>query len=207
MRKIIGYSLIVAVVVFAISRIPIADSPPSPAAPPQNQSEIANYLAGARLIENKTSTLESGGPLPAGLSVATIVGWVDKLKTIPQTAPEAAEARKIADVLEGRVDLVRAAIRQEIENNASGRKHYADRIETRFLDNWRDATITASGPKNTILTISYILIDRPFVHNAINNTTALSDAWGAGFKKVIFENGRGGKWVYEAPNEPPRSKR
>jgi hypothetical protein len=65
---------------------------------------------------------------------------------------------------------------QRIGNDSAGRKRFAEELESRFLTEWRDAKFRVSGDKNTVLTMTYVLVSCPFVHNLSNDGKFLAGA-------------------------------
>jgi hypothetical protein len=85
----------------------------------------------------------------------------------------------------------------QLANDAGGRKAYAERLETNFLKDGRDAVFTVSGPKNTVLTMKYVLINRPFIYKIENESSLIRDAKDRGFAKVILTDGFGKTWTWD----------
>ena len=115
------------------------------------------------------------------------------------------ECRKAEDAL-WRVKIVeqntveavgKQRMAMQLANDASGRKAYAERLETNFLKDGRDAVFTVSGPKNTVLTMKYVLINRPFVYKIQNESTFISDAKERGFAKVVLTDGFSNSWTWD----------
>jgi hypothetical protein len=54
---------------------------------------------------------------------------------------------------------------------AADRKLFAEELERYFLASGMDASFKVSGRDNTTLTMRYVLVNRPFVYQAISNPT------------------------------------
>lgn len=56
--------------------------------------------------------------------------------------------------------------------------------------------IRVSGPKNTTLTFSYVLVTRAFVYQVANQTDFLANCELVGFKTLVFTDGYDKTWRY-----------
>lgn len=86
---------------------------------------------------------------------------------------------------------------QMIADDAAGRATHARSMEELMLRNWYDTTVRVSGPKNTTLTITYVLISRPLVYNLINGENFLPNLRERGFKQLILTDGYGKTWKFD----------
>ncbi|MFN7948397.1 MAG: hypothetical protein U0Z53_23800 [Blastocatellia bacterium] len=71
------------------------------------------------------------------------------------------------------------------------------RIEDVFLRKGIDLYAKVSGPEDTTLTIKYVLMSRPFVYKAANETDFLENMRVAGFRKIVFTDGGSATWIYD----------
>ncbi len=86
---------------------------------------------------------------------------------------------------------------KRVADDAPGRKAYADNIERKWLKDGRDATVTASGDRNTTLTFKYILVNRPFVYKLQTETDFAQTAKERGFKKIVLTDGFRDTWTID----------
>ncbi len=168
--------------------------------------------AASSLNDQWKSTFDKTGHYPERQNPVWHQHMLTQLLQIASNSPNYATARNL---IEDFAPRQRKIIKSEedkrrlrLANDSDGRTQFASRLEVNFLKDGREMRVKAYGSRNTILEFDNILINRPFVYKATNETNLLGDAWNAGFKKVIFRGHlRGAPWVYEAPkngNVDPR---
>jgi hypothetical protein len=115
------------------------------------------------------------------------------LEAIKADSPQYAEAKRLLTNLmrheETGKKALRAALVKSTEDNVDGRKEFARTMESSFLKNGMDVTLTTTGAKGTILTFRYVLVSRPFLYKLANETEFLKNCKRVGFTKVNFSNG------------------
>ena len=100
----------------------------------------------------------------------------------------AADDKKMADGIHQKlVDEEKQAAALEPLQIAA-RKAFANKLEQTFLEQRMDTTVTATGPKNTNLSIKWVLATR-VTANDLGKSGVLDQARGLGFKTVRFFNG------------------
>lgn len=118
------------------------------------------------------------------------------LEAIPSDAKEYKEAVKLLGVLKQRIAQGEVAQkRQEEQQAADARQAGADNVERGMLAKGYDVTVTVSGPRNTTIKITYVLMNRPMVYQ-LEQSGLLNQLRGQGFRKVIFADGYGTWWSY-----------
>lgn len=203
-RGIIGLCIALAIVWFAASA---NKSPSTPAKLPY--ADHANtVIAAAQLNEQWEKTFDKTGKYPERQDPSAHYAVYGALLRIPEDSESYSAARALVDKFATRQIKIDSQERkteaERIANDSEGRKRFADTFDITFLKAGRDASFKVSGPKNTVLELVYILINRPAVYQIINGTKFLDNAWNAGFKKVIFRSGYGygsTSWTYEAPKD------
>lgn len=115
------------------------------------------------------------------------------LETIKADSPQYSEARRLLTSFtrheETGKKALQAAIVKGVEENVDGRKEFARTMESSFLKNGLDVTLTTTGAKDTILNFRYVLVSRPFLYKLANETEFLKNCKRVGFTKVNFTNG------------------
>jgi hypothetical protein len=182
---------------------------PAPAASGPQPADSAKIIAHARdLLARMTAANRPKRPKEALKQPLIERSEVEHTKadllTVEVTQPaHAAEAKKLSEAIEkeeaeGRRSM-QAAIQRAVADDVDGRKAYARQAEDRFLRGGFDITVTASGPKATILTLKYVLFSRPAVYNLVNTDGHESDFISAcrklGFTKVVFTDGFDKTWT------------
>jgi hypothetical protein len=83
----------------------------------------------------------------------------------------------------------------------SARIAYADKYERSLLEEGGDYTVRAEGPNADILSVKFVLINRPFVYNTENDHD-LNATWTLlGFKSVRLGDGFDSSWSYKLKAE------
>jgi hypothetical protein len=125
------------------------------------------------------------------------------LENIEQHSPRYAEAQSLLALLNKHEQdgsrAMAAGIAKSVEDDVVGRKDLARTLESRFLKSGMDVTMAQSGPKGTILTVRYVLLNRVFLYKILNETELLKTCETAGFKKVIFTDGYNQSTSYNLP--------
>jgi hypothetical protein len=84
----------------------------------------------------------------------------------------------------------------DAKNARASRLEYAKNYERQLLASGEDYTVRAQGPDADTLSVTFVLINRPFVYN-IENDADLKEQWSAlGFKKVRLGDGFDSSWSY-----------
>lgn len=135
--------------------------------------------------------------------------YAAKVAALKDEAPKLrAEARKrekeeaIAAAAREKEQAIAAAAREKERAAAERKKGIADRaafgdaLERKYLSDGMDVTVTVSGPENTSIRISYVLMSRPLVYQLANGGT-LQSLESLGFKKVTFTDGFDDSWSYD----------
>ena len=174
--------------------------------PPQDHANTV--IAAAQLNEQWEKTFDKTGKYPERQDPSAHYAVYGTVLRVPEDSESYPAARALVDKFANRQPKIDAQERRakadRISNDAEGRKRFADTLDTTFLKAGRDATFSVSGPKNNVLEMVYILINRPAVYQIVNDTKFLQNAWNAGFKKVIFRSGYGygsSSWTYDAPKD------
>jgi hypothetical protein len=115
------------------------------------------------------------------------------LEAIEADSLQYAEARRLITNLmrheETGKKALQAALIKSAEDNVDGRKEFARKMESNFLKNGMDVTLTTTGAKSTILNFRYVLVSRPFLFKLANETEFLKNCKRVGFTKVNFSDG------------------
>lgn len=205
-RLIIGVFLVAAIMgVIYLAPVVTASAP----APSEDYALMVG--AAADLNEQWEQTFDKTGKYPDKQDP----GWhhlmYGKLLHVPENDANRAKAWALVSkfaVRQPKIDEIeRKANLKRVAENGDGRKRFAERLDTTFLKNGQDATFKVSGPKNTVLEMNYVLINRPAIYKITRETRFLQDAWEVGFKKVLFRNGIGygaDTWSYDAPKDGAR---
>jgi hypothetical protein len=77
---------------------------------------------------------------------------------------------------------------------AAVRESYARTTENKMLQEGHDMTVRAEGPYKETLRLTYVLINRPFVYQLINDPEFMMNLRGLGFRRVIFTDGYDAVW-------------
>lgn len=172
------------------------------------QDHANTVVAAAQLNEQWEKTFDKTGKYPERQDPGFHSAIYAAVLRVPEDSESYPAARALVDKFANRQLKIDAQERkaklERIANDAEGRKRFADTLDTTFLQAGRDATFKVSGPKNTVLEMVYILINRPAVYQIVNDSKFLQNAWNAGFKKVIFRSGYGygsSAWTYDAPKD------
>ena len=114
-----------------------------------------------------------------------------ELQLIPSDSKEYQEAIKLQREIDRREQ------ERESAAQAEGRASYADTLETTYLKQNMDVTVTVSGPENTTIKLKYVLMSRPMVYNLTNDSSVMGNLRTLGFKKVIFTDGYFNTWNFD----------
>ena len=178
----------------------------------QTQKEKdANAIEAAKQFnEQWEKSFDKTGKYPERQDPAFHSAMLNIVGAIYRRDARAAEAKELRDKFwerQKKIDDNEERLRkQRIENDASGRKQFADNLETTFLKGGRDLRTHVNGPKNTILDVQYVLFNRPAIYQLQNDTQFFQNAWAAGFKKIILRNGvayGSDSWAFTAPSLTP----
>lgn len=83
------------------------------------------------------------------------------------------------------------------EQDRARRIVLADSLDTVFLKNGFNVTVTTQGADNDVLVLTYVLFTRALVYRFTNGSGDLvGPAKAKGFKKVIFRTGHGESWEF-----------
>lgn len=152
------------------------------------------------------ATFDKTGEFPPGQQATVHADALKALIRIPTNSEHYEKASELRIAFATRQVRINDAERRRrlaaVENDIEGRKRFAKNIDITFLKAGSDVGVAASGPKNTVLTISYVLMNRPLVYQIETQSRFLQNAWDAGFKKVILTDGRSfgaNVWTFEAP--------
>ena len=77
------------------------------------------------------------------------------------------------------------------------REEAATRMENKFLDQGMDVHVTVSGKNKDIITLKYVLISRPLVHQLNKDGTLIDNLQRMEFKKAIFTDGYRATWTFD----------
>ena len=125
------------------------------------------------------------------------------LKSIT-SGPQHDEAEKLLRSLDQREEEGRKAEQAYLAparvNDVSGRKEYANDLETIYLKQGMDVQVSVAGNKSTTLVLRYALMNRPMVFNMINDTKIVATWKEAGFTATRFTDGFSRTWNCELDN-------
>jgi hypothetical protein len=124
-----------------------------------------------------------GSPTPEWKSIPK-----GERKEIPEPKPMTKQEQEEYRVRQEKERVERQEYKEKVERLAAGRKAFAKGFETLMLDKGQDYLVWTSGPEDTTLTIKWVLINRPFVHNFMKGD-ALPQLRNLGFKVLIFTDG------------------
>jgi hypothetical protein len=120
------------------------------------------------------------------------------LITIKPGTPEYADAQKLIAALKQDQEIGEKAQQAAIANAlVETRREFAKQLERNSLEQGISVDVTTSGPKDTILTYSYVLVSKAFVYKVGNDTDLLEKCRVIGFKKIIFTDGYDHSWTYD----------
>lgn len=130
--------------------------------------------------------------------------WSDmqtKLRSIPESQSQYKKAQQLLAAMDAEdkkaaaaVAALRAATRLE------KRKSFASKLEESFLEKRMDTDVTASGPRNTVLRIKWVLASK-VTANDLRKSGLIDEAEKAGFKKVILTDGYDSQWWWDLSPE------
>jgi hypothetical protein len=84
--------------------------------------------------------------------------------------------------------------RLQIPNEATARERYADELTKRFSTNWRAVRFHVSGPKNTVLHMEDVLVNRLSINDLVRSGNFVEQAAALGFRRLSFTDGFGNTW-------------
>ncbi len=147
------------------------------------------------------------------------LAWVDTLSSNAKTLTECANAnsalneirdyrplsqsqRSKFDGLKNRLSyktrvFQAKADKEERLAKIKARKEYADRLESVYLDNGKNTTITALGSNATTLKIKWVLMSRVTANEYGKSTEFLQLLRELGFKKLILTDGYNATWYLD----------
>ncbi len=126
--------------------------------------------------------------------------WDDvkaRLNSIKETQPQYQKAQAMLKAMaeeDKKAAAAEAAFRAIAR--AEARKHFAKNLEQVFLEKRMDTDVSASGTKNTVLKIKWVLASR-VTANDLSKSGILEQAENSGFKKVIFTDGYERQWWWD----------
>lgn len=201
MKRLFWALAIFAAVGFAISVVGTRQNPASNST--QNENDQVALTAAQQLNSQWKNTYDKTGHFPERQNPAFHKEMLEQLRQISFRHPNDLSAKELLNEYLNRQEKINATLARiekvRIENDASGRKSFSENLDTTFLKAGRDVHISVSGPKNTILRINYVLLNRPAVYQIQNETDFLERAWRAGFKRVILGDGYTSAWEFKAP--------
>jgi zinc ribbon protein len=179
----------------SLERSPAVISSPRPTPTPLPVLPPAEHLAEAKKLLSRP---EISGYYGAGRSVYEEA--VQHLNAIPPEAKEYKEAQRMFGAASKKHEREQAAAaatvkRAEAAAESAARKAGADNVERGLLSKGYDATVTVSGPQNSTIKITYVLMSRPTVYQLVE-AGFLNQLRAQGFRKVIFSDGYGNTWWY-----------
>lgn len=74
-------------------------------------------------------------------------------------------------------------------NTPQSRAEYADDLERSYLSAGLDVRVTLTGPKQTTLRITWVLVGRPAAYQMMNDASLTQNLQRRGFKKVVLSDG------------------
>jgi hypothetical protein len=89
-----------------------------------------------------------------------------------------------------------ALLKEALAESRSARKSYADVYERDLLQAGQDVTVRTQGKNADTLSITYVLINRPFVYQLMNDRELNSKWISLGFKTVRLSDGYDKSWSY-----------
>jgi hypothetical protein len=89
-----------------------------------------------------------------------------------------------------------ALLKEALAESRSARKSYADTYERGLLLAGEDVTVRTQGKNADTLSITYVLIGRPFVYQLMNDRELNSKWISLGFKTVRLSDGYDKSWSY-----------
>jgi hypothetical protein len=85
--------------------------------------------------------------------------------------------------------------KEDAEDAKNKRLDYAHNYEELCLKAGMDATVRVEGKSGETLVITYVLVNRPFVYNMMNDSETMTTWRNHGFKKVQFSDGYESSWT------------
>ena len=76
------------------------------------------------------------------------------------------------------------------------RDDFAKLYENLSLSRGQDVTARALGKNKTTFKLTYVMINRPFVHRMINDPEFVKTMNQFGFKRIVLSNGYGQTWTF-----------
>jgi hypothetical protein len=120
------------------------------------------------------------------------------------SGPQHEEAAKLLRSLDQREEEGRKAeqayLAKARTNDVSGRKEYANELETSYLKQGMDVQVSVTGKNSTTLVILYALISRPMVFNMLNNIKIVATWKEAGFTAARLTDGFSRTWNCDLDN-------
>jgi hypothetical protein len=107
------------------------------------------------------------------------------------------EQKKATDEAMLALEAKRAPEQTRIAEDEPGRREFAKRLEHLMLNHGRDVYVSASGPRATTLTIRYVLISRPLIHQLTQDGTFVSRVRDAGFRSLVMTDGYNNTWRWD----------
>lgn len=126
--------------------------------------------------------------------------WSAAQSRLDAIKPKQAQYQKAQGLLRAMAedDKRRAAASAKFEARAriGARKEFAKNLEQLFIERRMNTDVTASGPKNTVLEIKWVLASK-VTANDLGKSGIIEKAEQAGFKKVIFTDGYDRAWRWD----------
>jgi hypothetical protein len=126
--------------------------------------------------------------------------WADvktHLSSIKPTQPQYQKAQALLSTM-AEEDKKGAAADAAFQATAKieARKDFAENLEKVFIEKRMNTDVTASGPKNTILKIKWVLASK-VTANDLSKSGVVERAEKAGFKKLVFTDGYNSQWTWD----------
>jgi hypothetical protein len=141
---------------------------------------------GKKMLAQPNKTPKFNGPMITKAEWANMRERLASIKEPPELVTKATNLLAEMDAH----DKASAAFMKTMvsRGRVDARKDFAANLEQRMVDQRMNVDVTASGERNTVLTIKWILANK-VTTNDLQKTTIVDDAEKAGFKKVKFTNG------------------
>ena len=95
------------------------------------------------------------------------------------------------DQIADKATLKQHEVDEQIPNEVTARERYADELTKRFSTSWRTVRFHVSGPKNTILHMEDVLLNRSSIDDLVRDGNFVEQARAMGFRRLSFTDGFG----------------
>jgi hypothetical protein len=126
--------------------------------------------------------------------------WADAKTRLGSITPEQRAYKRAQAILaamaanDKRAAAEAAAL--QAKEKVEGRKRFAKRLEDVLVEKRMNTDVTASGPRNTVLTIKWALASKVTARD-LSKSGVIEEAERAGFKKVVFTDGYDSGWKWD----------